>query len=76
MYIAASNAKGPRAGSFVTQWYKKHAHSIHFYTNACVRKYTRVCIEMSHSIHFYTNACVRKYTRVCIEMYGVREMRV
>ena len=35
-YIAASNAKGPQAGSFVTQCYKKHAHSIHFYTNAHV----------------------------------------
>ena len=28
--------KGPQVGSFVTQWYKKHAHSIHFYTNARV----------------------------------------
>ena len=38
MYIAASNAKGPQAGSrsVVTQWYKKHAHSIHFHTNARV----------------------------------------
>ena len=36
MYIAASNTMGPQAGSFVTQWYKKHAHSIHFYTNARV----------------------------------------
>ena len=33
MYIAASNVKGPQAGSFVTQWYKKH---IHFYTTARV----------------------------------------
>ena len=38
MYIAASNTKGPQAGSFVTQWYKKHAHSIHFYTNTRVHK--------------------------------------
>ena len=38
MYIAASKAKGPQAGSLVTQWYKKHAHSIHFYTNARVLK--------------------------------------
>ena len=36
MYIAASNAKGPQAGSVVTQWYKKHAHSIHFHTSARV----------------------------------------
>ena len=36
MYIAASNAKGPQVGSFVTQWYKKHAYSIHFYINARV----------------------------------------
>ena len=36
MYIAASNTKGTQAGSFVTQCYKKHVHSIHFYTNALV----------------------------------------
>ena len=36
MYITASNTKGPQEGSFVNQWYKKHAHSLHFYTNARV----------------------------------------
>ena len=36
MYIAASNAKGLQAGSFVTQWYKKHVYSIHFHTNTRV----------------------------------------
>ena len=36
--LPCSNTKGPQAGSFVTQWYKKHAHSIHFYTNARVLK--------------------------------------
>ena len=33
MYIAIGNARGLQAGSFVTQWYKKHVYSIHFYTS-------------------------------------------
>ena len=36
MHIAISNARGLQAGSFVTQWYKKHVHSIHFCTNVRV----------------------------------------